>query len=72
MDIVSEQMPRYGPKDIAVVVRNDTVELYAHREFAAKTLLLSPHTTEIKDKFFTHGRSVLLKARGTSNDRLCM
>ena len=57
---VSTNMPKFDEQDITLVKKDQTFEVYAHRDFQAYSLLLAPDCTEFKDKYWTQTRSVLV------------
>ena len=48
-------------KDLLVVSRGSSVEIWTNRDFPAMSLVLAPECSEIKDKYWTAGRSVMAK-----------
>ena len=48
-------------KDLLVVSRNGSYELWSKRDFAPRTLVLVPDSTEIKPRFWTTSRGAVCK-----------
>ena len=54
----SSCLKTFGPEDLVLCIRDKKVEVWTNRAFKANELILGPDTTEIKDRYFTHNRSV--------------
>ena len=48
-------------KDLLIVTRNGSYELWSKRDFAPRTLVLVPDSTEIKPRFWTANRGAVCK-----------
>ena len=68
-DLVRQQLEAYDENDFTVVLRHPklggdkkeaSVEVWAKRKFDPHTLMIAPCTTEIKDSYWTKGRSVMV------------
>ncbi len=55
---VIDGLEQYTEKDLTLVKRGASFEIYTHREFEAKELVLVPVSTEAKECLWTHTRSV--------------
>ena len=61
LGLLLEQQDEYSEKDFTIATIDSKVTVWAHRDFAAHDLVLLPDTNEIKDRFWTLGRSSLIK-----------
>ena len=68
-DLVRQQLEAYDEDDLTVVLRHPklgadkkeaSVEVWTKKKFDPHTLILAPSTTEIKDSYWTKGRSVMV------------
>ena len=65
MAMVAETVPTYMAKDMLVLKRGATVEVWTLRDFKKYEICFAPVTTVVRDSYWTVGRSVLL--RGSSS-----
>ena len=61
MGALAEQQPRYTTNDIVVAVRDGVHEHITMRKFQPHEILFAPETTEVKDVFWTQGRSHVVR-----------
>ncbi len=56
-------VPKFSNDDVVVVQRSgkNGCEVWANRSFKERTLVLAPDCTEWKDKYWTYGRSNVVK-----------
>jgi hypothetical protein len=56
---LADMLPNFSSEDLIICKRDDAVEVWTRRDFAKGELVLAPETHEIKDRYWTAGRSVL-------------
>ena len=61
MGALAARQPAYTKDDLMVAVRDGVHEIITLRRFGAHELFFAPTTTEVKDVFWTQGRSHVVK-----------
>ena len=58
---IVESMPTYTTADFHLVSRNQKLEVWTARDFAAKEIMFAPESNEWKERVWSHTKSVLVK-----------
>ena len=61
MRLVPDSTDNYTSNDLTMVKRGNVFEVWTARDFPANTLILAPECLEIKDKYWTQGRSAMTR-----------
>jgi hypothetical protein len=56
---LADMLTNFTSEDLAICKRDGVVEVWTRRDFSRAELILAPETNEIKDRYWTAGRSVL-------------
>ena len=64
LESLLEFLPKYTEKDFCILKRKNDMEIWTLKAFAPETIKLAPFTTEVKERFWTQNRSVIVHHSG--------